>query len=352
MKALIKYQPGAGNVRVGDVEKPVIGPEEVLLKVRGAGICGTDLHILRDDSYPVRPPVTLGHEVSGTIEEIGENVRGWAPGERVVSETYYYTCGKCYFCKTGNINLCEEKLSIGSGVDGAMAEYVKVPAKNLHRFPESLSFEEACMTEPLVCCVQAVFQHSRLSPEDCVVVTGPGTIGLLTLQVIKLFGCRTIVLGTKKDEKRLSMALELGADEIMYVEEEDIAERVRKSCRGLGADAVFECSGSVAAIRLSMDLMRKGACYTQVGIPGREAAIDMGKVVLREYTIRGTYATRPVWWDKTLELLRDGKIKLKPLLSSACSLEEWEKGFNSAIEGEGFKHIIVPACGEGITEGE
>ena len=349
MKALIKYQPGAGNVRVGEVEKPVIGPEEVLLKVMGAGICGTDLHILRDDSYPVRPPVTLGHEVSGTIEEIGENVRGWKPGERVVSETYYHTCGKCFFCKTGNINLCEEKLSIGSGVDGAMAEYVKVPSKNLHRFPESLSFEEACMTEPLVCCVQAVFQRSRLSPEDCVVVTGPGTIGL---QVIKMFGCRTIVLGTKKDEKRLSMALELGADEIMFVEEEDIADRVRKSCRGLGADAVFECSGSVAAIRLSMDLMRKGACYTQVGIPGREAAIDMGKVVLREYTIRGTYATRPVWWDKTLELLRDGKIRLKPLLSSACSLEEWEKGFNSAVEGEGFKHIIVPVRGEGITEGE
>lgn len=350
MKALIKYKPGSGNVRVADVDMPVIGPDEVLIRVMGAGICGTDLHILKDDSYPVKPPVTLGHEVSGVIEEVGGKVSGWKQGDKVVSETYYYTCGGCYFCKTGNANLCEQKLSIGSGVDGAMAEYVKVPAKNLHNFPERLSFEEACMTEPLVCCVQAVFQHTSLLPEDYVVVTGPGTIGLLTLQVIKLFGCRTIVLGTKKDRQRLDMALELGADKVMYVEDEDIAVKVKSYCRGIGVDAVFECSGAVPAIRLSMDLMRKGACYIQVGIPAREAGLDMGKIVLREYTIKGTYATRPVWWDKTLELLNAGKISLKPLLSSVYPLEDWEKGFKEAIDGEGFKHIIVPWRCQGTEE--
>ncbi|RGY99306.1 zinc-binding dehydrogenase [Clostridium sp. AM58-1XD] len=347
MKAVVKIKEGAGNVQVMDVAKPVTNRDEVLIQVKGAGICGTDLHILNDNSYPIHPPVTLGHELSGVITEIGEDVRGWNIGDRVVSETYYYTCGHCFFCKTGKKNLCEDRLSIGSGVNGAMAEFVKVPAANLHSIPEGLSFEEACMTEPLVCCVQAVFDHAVLQPEDYVVLTGPGTIGLFTLQAIKLFGCKVIVLGTRKDEDRLKLALELGADKVMHVEEPDIVDQVKAYCNGRGADAVFECSGAGSAITLCMDLMRKGAHYTQVGIPSKSTAIDMGKVVLREYVIEGTYATKPVWWDKTIKLLEEGKIRLKPLLSSACGLDDWEKGFKKAAAGEGFKHILCPSAQEG-----
>lgn len=342
MKAVVKIQEGKGNVKVTEAEKPVPEQGQVLIRVKAAGICGTDLHILNDNSYPIKPPVTLGHEVSGVIEELGQGVEGWKVGDAVVSETYYYTCGNCFFCKTGNINLCEKKLSIGSGVNGAMADFVRVPAKNLHHMPKGFTFEEACMTEPLVCCVQAVFQHASLQPGDKVVLTGPGTIGLLTLQAIKLFGCDVIVLGTKKDEERLKMAKRLGADQIMYVEEPDLQERVKAYCRGVGADSAFDCSGAGAAINLCMDLMRKGGHFTQVGIPGKPVAIDMGKVVLREYTIAGTYATRPVWWDKTIELLNAGKIQLKPLMSETYSLCDWEKGFTNALNGVGFKHILVP----------
>lgn len=342
MKAVVKIKEGTGNVQVMDVEKPVISSKEVLIQVKGAGICGTDLHILNDNSYPIHPPVTLGHELSGIIAQVGEDVTDWKVGDKVVSETYYYTCGRCFFCKTGRKNLCEDRLSIGSGVNGAMAEFVKVPASNLHRMPENLSFEEACMTEPLVCCVQAVFDHSSLQPEDWVVLTGPGTIGLFTLQAIKLFGCNVIVLGTKKDTERLELAARLGADKIMYVEEADVVEQVRALCNGRGADAAFECSGAGAAVNLAMDLLRKGGHYTQVGIPSKPVAVDMGKVVLRECVIEGTYATKPVWWDKTLALLEKGKIQLKPLLSSKYSLDNWEKGFQEAIRGEGFKHILCP----------
>lgn len=342
MKAVVKIKEGKGNVQAMEVTRPQIEADQVLLSVKAAGICGTDLHILSDNSYPINPPVTLGHEVSGVIEEVGSAVTDWKKGDKVVSETYYYTCGNCYFCKTGNINLCEKKLSIGSGVNGAMAEYVRVPAKNLHKMPEGLSFEEACMTEPLVCCVQAVFQHASLQPGDKVVLTGPGTIGLLTLQVIKLFGCEVIVLGTKKDEERLLMAKELGADQIFYVEDPELPEKVKAFCRGIGADCAFDCSGAGPAINLCMDLMRKGGHFTQIGIPGKPVPLDMGKIVLREYTISGTYATRPVWWDKTIELLNAGKIRLKPLMSDVYSLDEWEKGFTEALNGEGFKHILSP----------
>ena len=342
MRAVVKTKAGRGNVQVMDVEMPVISPNQVLLEVKSAGICGTDLHILQDDSYPIQPPVTLGHEVSGVIAQVGADVTGWNVGDKVVSETYYSSCGHCFFCKTGNINLCEEKLSIGSGVNGAMAEFVKVPAANLHRIPKGLSFEEACMIEPLVCCVQAVYQHADLKPDDKVVLTGPGAIGLLTLQVIKLFGCDVIVLGTHKDEERLKLAKQLGADQTFYVENEDVIDRVKEYCRDRGADAAFDCSGAAPAINLCMELMRKGAHYTQVGIPGKPVPLDMGKIVLREYTITGTYATRPVWWDKAIELLNQQKIRLKPLMSSAYKLEDWEKGFTEALQGVGLKHILIP----------
>lgn len=342
MKALVKYENGEGNVRLVEMPKPEISTSQVLIRVKAAGICGTDIHILKDASYPVRPPVILGHEVAGIVEEVGADVTGWKKGDKVVTETYYSTCGHCFFCKTGNPNLCEEKLSIGSAVNGGMAEYVKVPAANLHHLPGDLPFEVACMTEPFTCCVQGVFQHGDLQPDDTVAVMGPGTIGLLTLQVIKLFGCKAVVLGTKKDEERLAMAKKLGADEIMYVEDADVFEKVRAFSGGLGVDAVFECSGAGPAIRMAMDLMRKGARFTQVGIPGKEVPLDLGKIVLREYTINGTYATRPVWWDKAVALIDEGKVQIEPLMSSVSTLEEWEAGFDKAIKGEGFKHIIVP----------
>lgn len=342
VKAVVKETYGPGNVIVKEVSRPNIKEDEVLIKVHYAGICGTDLHILLDDSYPIHPPVTLGHELSGEIAEIGKKVSGFQIGDRVVSETYYYTCQTCNYCRTGRKNLCEERLSIGSGVNGAMAEYVAVPAENIHRIPENISFREASMTEPLACCVQAVFEHGMLQPGNRVLLTGPGTIGLLTLQVVRLFGCQTLMIGTQRDMKRLELAKMLGADQILYTEDSKIEEKIKMFGGESGVDAVFECSGAGSAVSLCMNVLKKGGRYVQVGIPQNQVSIDLGKLVLREYHLEGTFAQKPIWWDKSLELMEQNMIHLEPLIGGVYSLDQWEEAFGAVKDGEGLKYLLTP----------
>ncbi|MDR2156856.1 MAG: zinc-binding dehydrogenase [Clostridiales Family XIII bacterium] len=338
MLALQKYALGAGNVRVADVDRPKPEPDGVLIRVKACGICGTDIHIYRDDTFPFQPPVILGHEVAGVIEELGERVSGWSVGDAVISETYYYTCGECIYCKTGRANLCEARYSIGSGTNGAMAEYVKVPAKNLHPIPQGISFVEAALTEPLTCCVHGVFEKADLKPGDAVLLSGPGAIGLLCLQVVKLFDCRVVVTGTRKDGDRLALARELGADLTLYAEDADTPQRV-KAFYG-GPTTAFECSGAVPATEFCLRALPKGGRYVQIGLPATPTPIELNLVALKELVITGAFATKPVWWLKTVDLMGAGKINLKKLITDTYKLSDWEKGFQDHISGAGIKHVF------------
>ncbi|MDR0357086.1 MAG: zinc-binding dehydrogenase [Clostridiales Family XIII bacterium] len=338
MFALQKYAVGEGNVRLTEVERPKPGSKDALIKVKACGICGTDIHIYKDDAFPFKPPVILGHEASGVIEELGADVDGLSIGDPVISETYYYTCGECVYCKTGRANLCEARYSIGSGADGAMAEYVKVPAKNLHLIPKNISFVEAALTEPLTCCVHAVFEKATLKPSDTVLLSGPGAIGLLCLQVVKLFGCRVVVTGTKKDEERLEIARELGADLTLYAEDSDTLRRVREFHGGPAT--AFECSGAVPATEFCLETLPKGGRYVQIGLPAAPTPVDLNSVALKELTITGAFATKPIWWLKTIDLMSEGKINLKRAITDIYKLSDWEKGFQDHISGKGVKHVF------------
>lgn len=342
MKALVKYKNGSKNVRLEDIPIPETQAGEVRIKIKMAGICGTDIHIYNDDSYPIIPPVVLGHEVSGVIDAVGSEVEDFSIGERVVSETYFYTCGKCYYCKTGKNNLCLKRLSIGSGVNGAMAEYVVVPAKNLHRIPEKISFEEAALVEPLACCAQAVMEKVRIIPEDYVLITGPGTIGLLCLQIAKACGGKCIVVGGPGDTKRLELAKELGADLIFTTIENNLTDLIIKYCNNMGPDVVLECSGSEGAINFSMDVIRKGGSYVQVGIAGKPVLIDINKITLKEISTFGSFAQKWLWWEKSIKLLEEGKVNVKPLISAALPLDNWEEAFNNYKSGIGLKYLLYP----------
>ena len=216
MQAVVKTARGEGQVDLREVPVPAPGPGQVLLAVRAAGICGTDLHIYHDE-YATQPPVVLGHELAGEVAATGAGVTTFAPGDRVTTETYFHLCGQCRFCRGGQPNLCPERRSIGSGVNGGFAPYVVVPERNLHRLPESLTFQEAALTEPLACVVHGALELPKVTAGDVAVVAGPGAIGLLTLQAVRAAGAAVVMLGTPVDTRRLELARELGAMRVIDV---------------------------------------------------------------------------------------------------------------------------------------
>ena len=174
MQAVVKTARGEGNVALRELPQPRPGPGQVLLAVRAAGICGTDLHIYHDE-YPTQPPVVLGHELAGEVVAAGDGVTRVSVGDRVTTETYFHLCGSCRFCRGGQPNLCPERRSIGSGVDGGFAPYVVVPERNIHRLPDNLTFQEAALSEPLACVVHGALELPKVTPGDVAVVAGPGS---------------------------------------------------------------------------------------------------------------------------------------------------------------------------------
>ena len=342
MKGLVKTSIGAEKLELKDVEIPEPAEDEVRIKVGYAGICGTDLHIYTDDAYPTRPPVIIGHELSGVIDKCGKSAVRYKPALPVVSETYFYTCGVCRYCRTGHPNLCMDRLSIGSGVNGAFAEYVVVPEKNIHIIPDNISLKQAALCEPLACCVQAVYEFAHILPEDFIIITGPGTIGLLCLEVIKTIGCNCIVIGTQADTERLELAGKLGADYIFNVSDDTVQKRILDITGGYGADYAFECSGSGNAVDFCLRSVRKGASLIQVGLSGKPIPVDTNLITLKELVYYGTFAQKWEWWEKSLELMAAGKLELDALITAVLPLEQWQDGFIQSLNKEGFKIMLSP----------
>ncbi len=343
MKAIMKVAPGVGNVEVREIPEPQPGPGQVKMRIGAAGLCGTDLHIFKDE-FRSWPPVVLGHEVAGEIVELGEGVQGLAPGMRVTSETYFSYCGKCRSCRAGHTNLCLERRSIGSAVNGGFTAYLVVPARNIHELPATVDFRAGALTEPLACVVHATLTTPTIAPGDVAVIAGPGAIGLLTLQVVKAAGATAIVLGTDADEHRLALATHLGADAVVNVQRADAASLVRDMTEeGLGADVVYECSGAGPAAQQLLTLVRRHGRYVQIGLFGRPVAWDLDQLVYKELTATGTNASTPPSWQRALELMRTGKVKTEPLITHSFPVTEWEKGFATFEDRSGVKTLFVPA---------
>jgi L-iditol 2-dehydrogenase len=301
----------------------------VVLDVVGAGICGTDLHIL-DGEYETAVPVTIGHEVSGTVAEVGEGVDpGWV-GTRVVSETYFSTCGRCEHCRAGRINLCPERRSIGTHVDGAFAPRLHVPVRNLHRIPDWLDGHVAALAEPLACVCNSLLEPAAVRDGDDVLVTGPGPVGLLAAQVARAEGGHVQVRGLPQDRVRLEVARELGF------------ETSTTENGAVEAAVVVECSGSEAAMAFGLTAARRGGRYVQIGLAGRPVTLPLDLVCFRELTITSGFASTPASWDRALELLHRRSIDLEPLLSAVVPLNDWERAFAATRAGDGIKFVLDP----------
>src|SRR5215212_6680823 len=341
MPAVVKTARGEGNVGLREVPAPQPGPGQVLLEVRAAGICGTDLHIYHDE-YPTQPPVVLGHELAGVVADTGDEVTRVSAGDRVTTETYFHLCGTCRFCRGEQPNLCPERRSIGSGVDGGFAPYVVVPERNVHRLPDSLSFQEAALCEPLACVVHGALELPKVTPGDVAVVAGPGAIGLLTLQVARAAGAAVIVLGTAADRRRLQLAEELGATRVVDVNDEDPFPIVQEVTLGWGADIVFECSGAGPAALSLLALARRGGQYAQIGLFGKAVAWDLDQVCMKELRVTGSNASVPSAWRTALRLLADGSVRTAPLISDVYPLAGWEDAFARFEQRDGVKLLLDP----------
>ena len=312
MKGVVKYKRGDGFTELRDVEVRKPDAYEVLVEVHSAGICGSDLHIHHDHiNIPMNPPVIIGHEFSGTIIERGADVESVEIGERVTVEPGFWICGKCDYCRAGFSNLCSQRQVIGYWHNGAFAKYCTVPEHGLHKLPPNVDFISGALTEPLACCVHGVIEQTKIAAGDFVAITGPGAIGMLSLQLAKAEGGIVAVCGTSGDDNRLKQAEELGADLTLDVDKDDADAVVKEHTNGYGADVVLECSGAAPAARLGLELVRKRGKYTQMGLFGEVINIDFERIAFKELQVTGFIAQKRTAWERALRLMEHGMVSTK-----------------------------------------
>jgi len=344
MKALVKYASGPGNVELREVPKPTPGEGEVLIAVKAAGICGSDLHIYHDDiQLLLRPPVVMGHEFTGIIAEVGPGVEGVQVGQRVTCETAVRTCGHCWACRTGWYNACEQKELLGYIHNGGFAPYCAVPARLIHPLPEGVDFIAGALSEPLACSVHAIVELAGVEAGETILIAGPGTIGLLSLQVARASGARVLICGTEADRERLALAHELGAYETLVVGTDDVVGRVRELTRGDGADLFIECSGAPAAAQLGLEATRRCGRYLQIGLFSRPFELDLALVAYKELRVFGSLGQRWSAWRRALTLLEEGRVRTRPLVTDIMPLSAWREAFERFERKEAIKVVLQPA---------
>jgi L-iditol 2-dehydrogenase len=340
---LCKTAPGVGNLELREFPRPDIGDGEVLIRVEATGICGSDLHILNwDTKVTMRPPVIIGHEFCGSIAETGRGVKGLKTGDRVTAEPTFQVCGQCIHCHSGFYNLCSERKVLGFAINGAFAEFVRVPSSRVHRLPDNVDFHTGAITEPLACCVHGLYELTGITADDFAVVSGPGTIGLLCLGLLKAAGARVILIGTEVDAERLKLGMNLGADQTLNLADQDAVQRVMELTDGNGADLVVECSGSAAAASLGLELVRKRGKYTQMGLFGKPINLDFERIAYKEIQVVGSFAQKWSAWNRALSLMDQKKVNLVPLVSDVLPLKDWQTGFEKLNSKLGLKVILTP----------
>ena len=341
MKAVVKARPEPG-VEVWEVDAPVAGPGEVLVRVRAASICGSDLGIYDFTlAYSgMMLPVVMGHEFSGVVEAVGKDVKGFAVGDRVLSRSVV-SCGECRFCVAGMDNLCESSSLFGIHQDGGFAEYISVPRGLLYPIPEGMSFEEAALVEPLSNAVHFVNDLTPVEPGDFAVVLGIGPIGLFSAQLLRLAGAEVLVTGISVDTERFEIAGRLGL-EAVNVDEVDPVDLVMERTSGRGADVAFVAVGAPSAVHQAVRLVRKRGHITVVGIFPGDVAVPMTTVVRREITLAGAYDARADNFQESIGLIESGRIEASALATHRFPLEEAEKAFEVAKSKAGCKVLFVP----------
>ena len=329
MRALV-YQ-GPMTMTVEQVPDPVPGPGQVLVQVKAVGICGSDVHGFIGKTGRRKPPMIMGHEVTGVVVQVGTDVTHFGPGDRVAINPIL-ACGMCRNCRTGRPNICLDRHALGVDLPGAYADYVQVAERMLWPLPDELSLEAGSLVEPLAVALHAV-NLTPLRLMDTVVIVGTGTIGLLTLMAARLAGAGTVIV-TDKSAHRLNVARRLGADVTINVDQEQPLPIVQSLTDGAGADAVIEAVGFSATVQQALSLVRPGGHVTWIGNSQPMIEMNMQSVVTREVTVQGAYAFHDEF-PQSLAAIASGRINPLPLIEETVNtLEETLTVIRDLAEGK------------------
>jgi L-iditol 2-dehydrogenase len=340
VKALRKLAAADEHLELVEVDEPKPAPGWVVVEVTYAGICGTDLHIAHN-RFPSWPPVTLGHEFTGRVATVGDEVEGWSPGDRVVCEPHSLACGRCHLCRRGHAELCAAKRSPGWGIDGGMAARVAVPAHLLHRVPDGVGDLAAALCEPTAIAVTAA-ERMPVEPGSTVIMLGPGAVGLLAAMVARACGAgRTVVVGRASSRSRLELAGALGF-ETWDASRVDVAERALELTGGRGADLALECSGSAGAVEAAIAALRRRGRLCVLGMSGQET-LEVPWDLAMQRALDVSFSLSSSWssWDGALALLASGAVDPAPL-ASVFPLTGWAAAFAAIADRSVVKALLDP----------
>lgn len=339
MKSAVFY--GKHDMRIEEYPIPEPGDQEVLIKVKACGICGTDVHIYEGDkgAAEVTPPTILGHEFSGIVAKVGSRVKKYRAGDRVCVDPNCY-CGTCDYCRNGIAHFCEHMIGYGTTVNGGFAEYCAVKESQVYRLGENTTFEQGAMAEPVACCIHGM-DMCDVRPGSQVVVIGGGMIGLLMLQLAKLAGASRVAL-LEPVEKKRKMAQKLGADVCIDPLTENAEEKLKEA--GMNwIHTVIECAGRTSTMEQAIELAGKKGTVMMFGLtrPDDVIAVKPFRIFQKELTLRASYIN-PYTQKRALELIDSGRLDVQSMICGTAGLEKLEEILKTpALRAEG-KYIISP----------
>ncbi|HEY3298182.1 MAG TPA: zinc-dependent alcohol dehydrogenase family protein, partial [Armatimonadota bacterium] len=317
---------------------PEIGESGVLVRVHACGICGTDIHILHGE-HIVKFPVIPGHEFSGEIVEAGVAVTNVRVGDRVTVDPNIVD-RTCFYCRRGEIHLCENLTAVGVNYNGGFAEYCSVPAVQAYKIPESVSLDEAAMVEPLACCIHGI-DRAGIVPGDTVAILGAGAIGIMMVQLARIAGAKSIIV-SEPDAKKRSLAAKMGADVQIDPAIQDVSSEIFGRTE-VGADVVIESAGRPETSELAMKLARRGGTVLQFGVVSPDKLIKIAPydIFYRELTVKGSFVN-PFTHARAIELLASKQVDLMPLVSHRFAIGNVAEALKTAQSGDAAKVFVIP----------
>jgi len=338
MKALSKLKAEPG-IWMTDAPKPEVGHNDLLIKIRKTAICGTDVHIYKWDEWAsktIPTPMVVGHEYVGEVVDMGQEVRGFAVGDRVSGEGHI-TCGHCRNCRAGRVHLCRNTTGVGVNREGAFAEYLVIPAFNAFKIPDNISDELASIFDPFGNAVHTALSFDLVG-ED-VLITGAGPIGIMAAAVAKHVGARHVVI-TDVNEYRLELARKMGASRAVNVANEKLEDVMNDLGMTEGFDIGLEMSGVPSAFNSMLNNMNHGGKIAMLGIPPSDMAVDWNQVIFKGLVIKGIYGREMFeTWYKMASLIQSG-LDLNPIITHQYSVDDFQAGFDMMISGQSGKVVL------------